>query len=189
MTQAAISAALSVVMGMVLGAVYDIIRFLRLLFGFDVRSPFDKKKKRGKWVGYIFVCIGDLLFFIIAAVFMSVFFFLSGDGRMRGYGLFGAFIGFTLYYRTVGRLFIGVSSAVVGFCKRLIKLPFLYFLRLLKKTKSLILKLPIVTALLKRYNIYVDKRKKRALDRLKKNKRKKGGYCSNGGIYESTGTK
>ena len=184
MTQAALSAALSFFIGILLGAFYDVIRLCRLIFGFDVASPFGKGKKSAKkWFGYIFVCVFDFLFFAVSAAVMCVFFFLSGDGRMRGYVLFCTLVGFLLYYNTVGRLFISVSAYTVSFCKRIIFLPIRCAVSLLKKGAAVIFKLPIVTVAFTRYNTYINKRKIKAEYRARKKRMKKGGYCHNGGEY------
>ena len=120
MTQAAISAALSIVLGFAMGAFYDVIRFFRLVLGVNVSSPF-KKGSGKRFFGYVLACIGDLLFFAVLSASMCIFFFLTGDGRMRSYGLLGALLGFLIYYNTVGRLFIAASSFLVRLFKRFLR--------------------------------------------------------------------
>lgn len=187
MSQAALSAALSVLLGIFLGAIYDVIRFLRVVFGVTVASPFKRGNHSPRAVlGYVFVILGDLLFFIVCAVLMSVFFFLTGDGRMRGYALVGAFLGFLLYYNTVGRLFIGAVTRIKALLKKLLKFafrPVVKFFKFLKKICSRIFELPIVKGTRTRYNNYIDKRKKQAAARARRKKAKSGGYCTNGGAH------
>jgi|GEM_PF-1272291 len=189
MTQAAISAALSVVLGIAMGVIYDLIRFSRLVLGIDARSPF-KKGGQKRIFGYVFVCLGDLFFFVVLTVCMCVFFFLTGDGRMRSYGLIGAFLGFLLYYYTLGKLFIAVSAFLVSLFKRSVKYvlalfaaPFLYMYELVKKTVLQILSFPIVMNFVKRYNTYINKCKKNAAHRARSKKIKKGGCVFNGGTH------
>ncbi len=189
MTQAAISAALSIALGVAMGMVYDFIRFTRLVFGVTVSSPF-KSGHRGRFLGYFFVCITDLLYFVILTVAMCIFFFLTGDGRMRAYGLCGAFLGFLLYYNTVGKLFISVSAFLVSLFKRAVKYvfrllsaPFIFAYMWVKKTVLQILRLPIVMSGVKRYNIYINKCKKKAAYRARQRKMKKGGCVFNGGAH------
>ena len=189
MNAAAISAALSVILGIAMGIVYDVIRFARLVFGFDVRSPF-KKGRHGKIIGYIFVVVTDLLFFAVLTVCMCVFFFLTGDGRMRSYGLVGALLGFVLYYNTIGRLFITVSSFLVSLFKRAVRYvlrlfaaPFIYLFFTTKKTVLQFLKLPIVMECAARYNNYINKCKKNAAVRARRRKMQKGGCVVNGGTH------
>lgn len=165
MTMAAAAAALSVLVGAFLGAFYDVIRFLRVVLGVNVSNPFKKGKMSPRAAfGYVFVSLTDLLFFAVAAVCMCVFFFLMGDGRMRGYGLVGAFLGFVLYYNTVGRLFIGALTRIISLLVRAVRFIFKPFARLfgiVKKICARFFKLPIVIAARKRYNDCKIKRKKR----------------------------
>lgn len=187
MNQAALSVLWSLAVGALLGAVYDIIRFTRVLLNADVSNPFKKGRfNLRSFLRYIIVCIGDLLFFAVAAVVLCVFFFLTGDGRMRWYGLAGAFLGFVLYYNTVGKLFIGIVEFLKSLIIKAIRLmlrPVCIGLRKLWQICMQIFKMPIVKALSKRYNEYINKRKKakRAAARLKKAKR--GGGFVNGGTH------
>ena len=190
MSMAALSAALSVLVGVLLGAVYDVIRFTRVLFSVDVRSPFvgkGQKRRRGAWFSYVFVTLGDLLFFAVATACMCVFFFLTGDGRMRAYALFGALGGFLLYYHTVGRLFIGICSYLAALCKKAIRwlfrkslLPFRFLFAVSKKIIVRISGLPIVSRTFARYNEYKSKKKEEALRRRRQKRMQKNGYCKNG---------
>ena len=175
----------SIFCGVFLGAVYDVIRFVRVLFSIDVGNPFRKKKKTAV-LGYLFVGVGDVLFFAIAAALMCIFFFLMGDGRMRWFALAGAYGGFYLYYHTVGRLFIGISSCVVGLCKRVIKSvfcllakPFVLIFTFMWEKILLFWKLPIVRVPISRYNIFVAKRKQKRAAKVKKRSMKKREYCKN----------
>lgn len=136
MTAAAVSAALSIPLGALLGVLYDTVRLLRLLFGITVKSPFGGRGF-ARWLSFFGTAIGDLLFCVLAGAILCAFFFLTGDGRMRAYGLLGAALGFFCYYHTVGRLVIGAAEwlharAVAAF-KRLLaafcRLPMLVRLR------------------------------------------------------------
>ena len=187
MTAAAISAALSVLVGFFLGIFYAVIRVLRAVLGITVASPFNKVKPSFRAVfGYVFVILTDLLFFLIAAARMAAFFFLTGDGRMRGYGLFGTLFGFLIYYNTIGRLFIVAIEYIITLLKKAFRLMLVPIARLLKLFKGLcarIFDMPIVKAALARYNNYITKRKKRAALRSRRKKAKKGGYIVNGGTH------
>lgn len=189
MSMAALSAALSVLVGVLLGVVYDVIRFSRVLFCVDARSPFVKreKKRRGAWFSYVFVTLGDFLFFVVATACMCVFFFLTGDGRMRAYALVGAFVGFLLYYHTVGRLFISICETLAAYCKRAIRwlfrkslLPFRYLFAFFQKNIVRISGLPIVSRTFARYNEYKLKKQAAAQRRRRQKRMQKGGYCKNG---------
>lgn len=173
-----IMAALSLFCGILLGVVYDLVRFVRVVFGIDVSNPF-KKGKRFAIFKYLFVAVGDLLFFVIAAVVMCVFFFLTGDGRVRGFALAGTALAFWCYYKTVGKLFIGISERLAKLCKKgILKLLSLIFYPF-SKIFSLFWNLPIVRKTVSRYNIYIIKRKKKAEEKKRRRKMKKREYCKN----------
>lgn len=185
MSRLAVMALLSLVCGAFLGAVYDIIRFVRILFSVDVSNPFGKKKRFALF-RYLFVAVGDILFFAVASVLMCVFFFLTGDGRMRWFALLGALAGFFCYYHTVGKLFIGISSYLVSACKRgirfilrLVARPFVALFAILKKIFLLFWNLPIVRAAISRYNVFIIKRKKNSAAKRRKRRMKKKEYCKN----------
>ena len=179
MNQAAIAAALSFILGFLLGAFYDVIRFFRALFGVTVKNPFKKGRLNLKsFLGYLYVSAGDLLFFIAASAAMCVFFFLTGDGRARGYALFSSFCGFLLYYNTVGRLFICTVSYIADMIKRGIRCVLRPILRVLPQAKR-IFDMPIVKAAITRYNNYITKRKKRAKTRARAKAARRGGSFVN----------
>ena len=163
MNQAALAALYSVALGFCLGIVYDFVRFLRLIFGFTVASPFGKKGIT-PYIGWLFVAVSDLFVMLVFAACMAAFFFLTGDGRMRWYGLLGAFSGFKIYYHTVGRLFIRLAEWAV---KRLH--------RAVAKIGMAILKTPIVRGITERYNSF---KKKKTV--AKKKKRRKNSVIKNG---------
>jgi len=168
MINAAVSAALSIPVGAICGVLYDVIRLLRLLFGVDVRSPFRKKGIR-RWFSYGFVVLGDLFFFAVAAVLMCVFFFLTGDGRARWYGLVGAGFGFFCYYHTFGRLLMAVAERIASFCRRLSR-----------RILHAFLQTPLVLTLRARYTIYMEKKKTaRAEKRRRRQIQKRKSYCKN----------
>ena len=107
----------SILLGVLFGVLYDAVRFSRVLLFIDVRPP-----RGGRDFFRLFLAaLGDLLFFAVAAVLMCVFFFVTGDGRVRGFALVGAFCGFLAYYHTVGRLFITVVEAVASAVRRFVR--------------------------------------------------------------------
>lgn len=161
MTAAAVSAALSIFVGALCGTVYDAVRFFRLLLGADVRSPFGKKGVY-RWFAYAWVCLGDLFFFVAAGVLLCVFFFLTGDGRARWYGLAGAGLGFFCYYQTVGRLFIRICELCVAALCRMAKR---------------VAKAPPICALRARYIIYVEKKNAARNAKMQARQRKRRKSC------------
>ena len=161
MTAAAVSAALSIFAGTLCGIVYDCVRLVRLLFGVTVRSPFGKKGIY-RWFAYAWVCLGDLFFFAAVGAILCVFFFLTGDGRARWYGLAGAGLGFFCYYQTVGRLLIRMGEICMA---------------ALRRAAKCVLHAPPFRALRARYNIYVEKQKAARTAKLQARRQKKRKSC------------
>lgn len=174
MTRIALSALLSVLLGFSLGPFYDAIRFLRVLFGITVASPFGKKGVR-PYLSWLFAALGDLLFMLVAAVCMSVFFFLTGDGRMRGYSLVGAFLGFEVYYHTVGRLFIGTVDFLAKKVRALYRFVAEKVYALAVKIGGAFLRAPIVCRARSWYNDYTKKRKAAAIKKKRQRKMARSG--------------
>lgn len=168
MTKIALSAVISVGVGFFLGAVYDIFRLFRVIFGITVESPFGKKGVR-PYVNWILCAVGDLLYMAVCAVCMCVFFFLTGDGRMRSYGLIGAFCGFEVYYYTIGRLFI----KFVTFSDKKLK-------NAVRKAFSLILSAPMVQRGVSKYKEINIKAKRAAAIKKRKKQMAKSGSVKNG---------
>ncbi len=174
MNTLALSALLSVLVGFLLGPIYDVIRFMRVLFGISVASPFKKKGVR-PYLSWLFVALGDLLFMLVAAACMSIFFFLTGDGRMRGYALCGAFLGFELYYHTVGRLFIGIVDFLAKKVRALYRFVFTRLRAGLVKIGGCFLRTPIVCRARSWYNDYTKKRKDAAIKKKRQRKMARNG--------------
>ncbi|MBQ3182145.1 MAG: spore cortex biosynthesis protein YabQ [Clostridia bacterium] len=101
----------SVFIGFGLGVVYDAFRIIRRAFYIAGKGI----------VTDIVYFISDILFFIIAAVVSAIFIFHVNNGRIRGIALFGSFMGFVLYYNTVGRLVCAVSDLIIRSVYRTLK--------------------------------------------------------------------
>ncbi|MGN1128475.1 MAG: spore cortex biosynthesis protein YabQ [Candidatus Flemingiibacterium sp.] len=80
----------SLIVGAALGALWDIIRVPRLMLSgrFELIAAF----------------FGDILFFTLAGITMTIFVFETCYGLARGYALFGAAAGFIVWRLTLGRL-------------------------------------------------------------------------------------
>ncbi|MBR5539739.1 MAG: spore cortex biosynthesis protein YabQ [Clostridia bacterium] len=168
MTKIALAALASVGVGVFLGAVYDVFRLFRVILGITAESPFGKKGVR-PYVNWILCAACDLLYMAVCAVCMCVFFFLTGDGRMRSYGLIGAFCGFEAYYHTIGRLFI--SLAVFSDRK---------FKSAVRKALSLIMSAPFVQRGINKYKEFNIKTKQAAAIKKRKKQMAKCGSVKNG---------
>ncbi len=179
----AASFAASLVLGVLFGVLYDVIRFTRVLLCVDVRPP----RGRHGWFGCVIVALGDLAFFTTAAVLMCVFFFVTNNGEVRGFALVGAFCGFLIYYNTVGRLFITVCETVASWVKhglrclmRLLWLPVRFLGAHLRSFAGKIAK-PIVSRLSAWYHKRKEeKSKKKRLEENRRLKKRCGDVCRNG---------
>lgn len=141
-------------LGVVLGAVYDVFRIIRLSFSsktprgafFERIKPkkplfcFPKRKKAGKSGKKAIVFIEDVLFFALCAVAEILFFIGLNSGEIRIYCLILSLAGFILYHLTLGKAVIYFSSTIIFFAKCLlywifyiIIIPVKYFIGLLKK--------------------------------------------------------
>ncbi len=78
----------SVLMGGAVGVLYDVFKIDRIFF------------KRGT----AFIFFQDILFWIISAFAFFSFSVVFSNGQIRGYLLFGFFIGFIIYRLTLSRL-------------------------------------------------------------------------------------
>ena len=84
--------------GLIIGAVYDVFRFLRL--------PFHSR--------WIIACI-DFLYYVVAAVIVGVTFLYINGGTVRLYIFLGMGLGVYAYARFPGQL---VKAAAVKFKKK-----------------------------------------------------------------------
>ena len=90
----------SVLLGAVLGTVYDCFRAFRVIF--------PPAAKRGA------VVFEDILFWLIYGFSVFCFAAAFADGKVRFFMFFGSVLGFILYLVTVGSVVIGVIRAVFG---------------------------------------------------------------------------
>lgn len=125
-----VSALLALLFGVLAGALYDVLRILRILCGAHSKKPQERsvslslpflpkdfflpkpKGKRSAVFSAIFVFFCDLLWFSAVGALFSVFVYWQNDGIFRFYILLCAVMGFILYYKTVGRLVLLVAESV-----------------------------------------------------------------------------
>lgn len=104
---------LSCLLGVGLGALYDVFRILRLAF----------------WHGKIIIGIQDILFFALAAVSSFLFMLFRCEGQLRFYVLLGELLGFIVYYFTVGFLVIRMSKCIIHWIKKILFFLYKIFIR------------------------------------------------------------
>jgi hypothetical protein len=118
----------SFICGIFLGAVYDVLRILRILFKisdcpshsadglYSVCYPLvgriSDKKLRSRKAADVLLFISDVLFSVIAAVAVVIVAFFENDGKIRGECLCVTAVGFLSYYISVGRLTMLFSSYI-----------------------------------------------------------------------------
>lgn len=126
-------ALISVVLGLFLGALYDVIRIIRALFGISyvnkftgklkgirlpfIKNPLTKEKRGARAFENIVIFITDILYFLIVTLIMMVYIYHINSGTVRWYIFLGAILGLLLYYVTLGRLVISISEYIVFFLK------------------------------------------------------------------------
>ncbi|MBQ9121205.1 MAG: spore cortex biosynthesis protein YabQ [Clostridia bacterium] len=136
----------AVLVGACLGSVYDLVRLSRAFVGVRYTNRFSSRlsrirlpligtaekeprplRKRGEFFLNLYIAAGDVLFFLISAVTVTVFLYHVNNGVFRWYLAFGIGAGFFLYYITVGKVVVAVSE-VVAFALRAILRYLRYFL-------------------------------------------------------------
>lgn len=140
MTNLALMTLYSFVIGLGLGAVYDIIRIQRIILGVDyggktvkmlkeVKLPLlDRakiKEKNGKALAKtlvnVIIFIQDILFCIFCALTFIVLIYYMNDGQIRWIAFFGMAVGFAVYYFTFGKLVMLCSEYIVFAVKTVVR--------------------------------------------------------------------
>lgn len=93
----------SVGFGFFLGFLYDIFKLIRITV--------IKNNKA--------VLLQDIVYFILSAFLTYIFLMIINSGRFRLHVFFALVCGFTVYYLTVGRMFIGFSLFILKKIRKL----------------------------------------------------------------------
>jgi spore cortex biosynthesis protein YabQ len=99
---------LSCLLGIPVGILFDIFRTFRIVF------PHGK----------ILVAIEDILFFFIYSVSLMSFTVVMARSEFRVYFCIGNFIGFVIYYFTVGNIVVNVIKTVINVVRRFLYMIF-----------------------------------------------------------------
>jgi spore cortex biosynthesis protein YabQ len=134
----AISFIISILNGLFLGLVYDLLRVLRRII------------KHPKWL----INIEDIGFWIFGSIIIFLDIFKNNNGVLRYFLCIGVFLGLVIYFSLISKMVILVIMKVYNFLTNIIKFifiiiskpikiilsPFIYLIRkiykLLKKTKK-----------------------------------------------------
>lgn len=123
----------SILVGVCLGAAYDVVRIQRIFFGVsygrtsaaslsEIKLPLiskykkespQKEKKFSKIATGALIFAGDILFCVFAALVLIVFIYHSNDGKARWMIFFGAAAGFAAYYFSIGNVVMFFSQYIV----------------------------------------------------------------------------
>ena len=118
----------SVLLGVVLFIVYDILRIFRRIVPH----------------GSIWVGVEDFIYWLICTGAVFVMLYQENDGMVRGFALGGLVIGMALYYVTFSRMVIKVNvvvlKGIIGGIKKVLKLLFGPFFKIQKKVAHFLVK-------------------------------------------------
>ncbi len=123
----------ALILGGSIGALYDCVRILRVLFGvseYTDRKRFEKvysrglcnvfKSARGGVFSIVFVALTDILFFISSSCAFVLFLYCFNYGIFRWFILLSCIAGFRIYYLTFGKVVISFSGMIADVLKLLI---------------------------------------------------------------------
>ena len=170
----------SVILGGVLGFIYDFFRIFRVLCGINYKNKFSEKiksinlpkiknpmsQKKNTISKDILIIITDILYFLTITPIVVVFTYHFNNGKIRWFIFFGIVVGFLVYYFTVGKLIILVSE-YIAFAIKVVFSYLIYFLLRPFFKIFIILKIKI--------DIHKNKlkeKRKNKIQEMEKNKRK-----------------
>ena len=116
MTEQGIVFLFSCVVGVLLGAFYDVFRILRVAF-------------KPKWVVVFFQ---DIIFCVVSSLVIILSIYYTNSGQVRLFGLTGCFLGFVLYHLTIGKFIMFISTKIIEFIRRLLRVIYNLTVRPLK---------------------------------------------------------
>lgn len=91
---------LSVVLGFLAGALYDVFRIRRIAIKIPILWHFE-----------------DFFFMVFCGAIYAVLFYALNSGRVRGFAFAGAVVGLYIYRKTLGRLVMALSEKIIGCVK------------------------------------------------------------------------
>lgn len=125
----------ALVLGVVLGLFFDLIRFPRFLFSRNtiiekegVKSNLRKRRATG-----VFVFLEDFLFCVVAAVCVILLFYEHNKGKIRPLVFLLLPGGFALYWATVGRWVRALLLTLVKWIRKAVYKVFLFVWKPIKK--------------------------------------------------------
>ena len=145
----------SILIGVALGALYDVVRIFRTSLGVVyvnrftdklkgiklplIKNPLLRQEKKRRIAENVMIFITDILYFLVATFVMMVYVYYVNSGVARWYIFVGSVLGIFAYYVSIGKLVISISECISFFIKVLISYlaffisrPFLLLYRKLK---------------------------------------------------------
>ncbi len=106
----------SLILGLIFGGLYDIIRIIHILCGIASYSSENAGMKHGKLPFLVFFLCDAVYMLTITAIY-SVFLYWQMNGIFRLFVLLSVVVGFILYHNTAGRVVMFFSEAIVRFLR------------------------------------------------------------------------
>ena len=166
-----INIAYSLILGLIFGGIYDIIRIIHILLGIASYSGEKVGMKRGT-LPFIMFFILDAAYAVTASVIFSLFNYYACNGEFRVFILASVCVGFFVYHVTLGRLVMLFSEAIARILKRVIHytvvIPTRFVVRITVRIARFVYRNTlgrVLTALVRLYYIYRTERYIRHLAR------------------------
>jgi len=86
-------------------------------FVFDLFRVFRKAIRHGT----ILTQIEDAIFWVLAAFIVFYVMFTLNEGEVRAFSVLGAFLGMVLYFSTISRVIMKVSSKIIEMIKKVLR--------------------------------------------------------------------
>ena len=126
----------SVILGLIFGAFYDIIRISHIICG--IASYSGKSCGMKHSIGsYIIFGLMDFIYAVVLSAAFSVFVYWQNNGVVRAFILVPCALGFILYHKTAGRAVMYFSEAVVRYIRLIFRytvaIPVRFVIRIVKR--------------------------------------------------------
>lgn len=106
----------SLILGLIFGGLYDIIRIVHILCGIASYSGERSFCRRGA-IPFTIFFLTDLLFMLTVTAVYSFFIYWQMNGELRLYVFIAVIAGFAVYYNTAGRAVMFFSEVIVRFLR------------------------------------------------------------------------
>lgn len=109
----------SVILGLIFGGIYDIIRIAYVMCGIASYSGDTPHFKKSRIAFFLFAVL-DLITVLVFTAVYSFFDYYVENMTFRAYILLSAIVGFVLYRKTAGRLVMMLSEWLANIIKKII---------------------------------------------------------------------